>query len=143
MRYKRVVRNAVVVVLLTITMITFAADDVLQQAKQLLSTSHAQAAYDLLNPLQEERAGQPEYDFLLGRAALELGRHTEAVFALERVLAVLPDNGPARALIAQATSSDLEWEPRFHLIVQSIVQSDADVVCLCELNHFGLESLSL
>src|SRR5882672_12580244 len=81
---------------------TFAVDDILLQAKQHLDNGNAQAAYNLLIPLQSERAGDPDYDFLLGSAALDLGKNTEAVFALERVLAVQPNSAPARALIARA-----------------------------------------
>lgn len=79
-----------------------AADDLLLAAKQQLDNGNPQAAYNLLVPLQSERAGDPEYDFLLGSAALGIGKNTEAVFALERVLAVLPNSAPARALIARA-----------------------------------------
>ncbi len=79
-----------------------AADDVLLAAKRHLDSGNPQAAYSLLIPLQSDRAGDPEYDFLLGSAALELGKNTEAIFALERVLAVRPDATPARALIARA-----------------------------------------
>jgi tetratricopeptide (TPR) repeat protein len=79
-----------------------AADQVLLRAKGLLDSGDAKAAYELLSPLQTERAGDPEYDYLLGVAALEIGRNTEAVFALERVLAVQPNSAPARAQIARA-----------------------------------------
>lgn len=79
-----------------------AEDDVLATAKSHLDSGNPQAAYDLLVPLQSDRAGDPEYDFLLGSAALQVGRNTEAVFALERVLAVRPDATAARALIARA-----------------------------------------
>jgi outer membrane protein len=79
-----------------------AADETLLQAKKALDNGNPQAAYSLLVPLQSDRAGDPEYDFLLGSAALQLGRNTEAVFALERVLAVNPEAAPARALIARA-----------------------------------------
>ncbi len=79
-----------------------AADDVLIQAKQQLDSGNAQSAYNLLVPLQSDRAGDPDYDFLLGSAALALGKNTEAVFALERVLAVQPNSAPARAQIARA-----------------------------------------
>lgn len=82
--------------------VAHAADDSVLEAKRHLDGGDAQAAYELLNPLQVERAGDPEYDLLLGTAALQLGRNTEAVFALERVLAVEPNSGPARALIARA-----------------------------------------
>jgi len=79
-----------------------AADDTLLRAKAMLDARNAQGAYELLAPLQSERAGEPDYDYLLGVAALDVGRNTEAVFALERVLAVQPDNAPARAQIARA-----------------------------------------
>ncbi len=79
-----------------------AADGVLQQARQSLENGNARQAYDLLVPLQASRAGEPEYDYLLGTSALELGKNTEAVFALERVLAVQPNNAAARAQIARA-----------------------------------------
>ncbi len=83
-------------------LVTFAADDVLTSASQRLDAGNPQAAYSLLIPLQSERAGDPDYDFLLGSAALGIGKNSEAVFALERVLAVLPNSAPARALIARA-----------------------------------------
>src|SRR5690349_2006462 len=78
------------------------ADDILLKAKAFLDANNPQAAYKLLAPLQSQRAGDPDYDYLLGVAALDLGKNTEAVFALERVLAVRPDNAPARAQIARA-----------------------------------------
>lgn len=78
------------------------ADEVLDRAKALLEAKDPKAAYQLLAPLQSERAGDPKYDYLLGIAALDLGRNTEAVFALERVLAVQPNNAQARAEIARA-----------------------------------------
>ena len=82
--------------------VAMAADEILLKAKALLDGNEPQAAYKLLAPLQAERAGDPQYDYLLGVAALEVGRNTEAVFALERVLAMQPNNGPARAQIARA-----------------------------------------
>jgi tetratricopeptide (TPR) repeat protein len=83
-------------------LVALAADELLISAKQQLDDGNPQAAYNLLIPLQSERAGDPEYDFLLGSAALGIGKNTEAVFALERVLAVRPDATVARGLIARA-----------------------------------------
>jgi hypothetical protein len=80
----------------------WAADDLTAQGKKLLDAGNAQAAYDLLKPHESERAGDPEFDYVLGVAALDIGRNTEAVFALERVLAVQPNSAPARAQIARA-----------------------------------------
>ena len=93
---------ALAVLLLCGCLCAHAADRLLLDAKTQLDAGNARAAYDMLAPLQSERAGDPEYDFLLGSAALDLGKNTEAVFALERVLAVQPNNGPARAQIARA-----------------------------------------
>jgi Flp pilus assembly protein TadD len=88
------------------------ADDLLLQAKQQLDNGNAQEAYNLLIPLQSTRAGDPDFDFLLGSAALALGKNTEAVFALERVLAVQPNSAPARALIARAYFNLKETDSR-------------------------------
>src|SRR6267143_3073734 len=87
---------------LVLPLIASAADELLVSAKQQLDNGNPQAAYNLLIPLQPERAGDPEYDLVLGSAALAIGKNTEAVFALERVLAAVPNSAPARALIARA-----------------------------------------
>ena len=60
-----------------------AADAVLEQARQFIEKNDAKAAYELLIPLQSERAGDPVYDLLLGSAANNIGKYSEAVFALE------------------------------------------------------------
>ncbi len=78
------------------------ADAITDRAKVLLQRRDAQAAYKLLLPLEPQRAGDPEYDYLLGIAALDAGDPERAVFALERVLAMQPDNLQARAEIARA-----------------------------------------
>lgn len=79
-----------------------AQDALTTQADKLMKGSRANEAYTLLIPHQSERAGDPDYDYLLGIAALDSGRANEAVFALERVLAVNPNHLQARAEIARA-----------------------------------------
>lgn len=79
-----------------------AQDAALTRAAQLLNAKDAEGAYEVLKPLEADRAGNPEFDLLLGAAALDSKRASEAVFALERVLAVNPNNAVARALIARA-----------------------------------------
>jgi tetratricopeptide (TPR) repeat protein len=90
--------------LLTLCTVALAqsADAMLDRASALLDRGAAPDAYALLAPLLSQRAGDPEYDFLLGLSALETGRHTEAVLALERVLAVDPENSAARTQLARA-----------------------------------------
>ena len=78
------------------------ADEVTDSALKLLQQQQVEQAYQLLAPLEDERAGDPEYDYLLGISALDSDRVTQAVFALERVLAVDPTHDRARAEIARA-----------------------------------------
>jgi tetratricopeptide (TPR) repeat protein len=78
------------------------ADALLDQAKRLLARQQAKQAYELLLPHEAARAGQPDYDYLLGIASIDAGEGERAVFALERVLAVQPNNHLARAEIARA-----------------------------------------
>jgi tetratricopeptide (TPR) repeat protein len=79
-----------------------AADAVLEEARRLMAKPDAKAAFELLVALETQRAGDPEFDYLLGIAALDSGRATQAIFALERVLAVNPAHARARAEIARA-----------------------------------------
>lgn len=88
--------------LLSLASHVFAQDATLDQAKQMMARRDAAGAYGLLKPLEDKRAGEPDFDYLLGIAALDTGRGTEAVFALERVLAVNPNHPQARAEIARA-----------------------------------------
>jgi tetratricopeptide (TPR) repeat protein len=95
-------RRIVVACVLLCASLGAAADAVTDRAKALLQRNDAQAAYKLLLPLEAQRAGDPEYDYLLGIAAIDAGDPERAIFALERVLAVQPDNLQARAEIARA-----------------------------------------
>lgn len=74
----------------------------LKQAQEMMGQGNAKGAYELLIPKQSDYAGEVDYDYLLGIAALDAGHPTEAVFALERVLAVNPNHAQARAEIARA-----------------------------------------
>ena len=80
----------------------FAADDALPRAATLLKAGYAQDAYVLLNAGAVERADDPEYDYVLGLAAIDSGHLPEAILALQRTLAIKPDDAQARAEIARA-----------------------------------------
>ncbi len=54
--------------------------ELIANARQALAGGDPERAYQLLSPRQEEFAGSPEYDFLLGISALDSGRPEEAVF---------------------------------------------------------------
>lgn len=96
------VRHWVLVMSLAIPSLVFAADDaVISQAHTLIKAGDYKAAYDLLLPLETERSGSVEYDILLGVSGVEAGETSRGIFALERVLAMEPNNVEARALIAK------------------------------------------
>src|SRR5688572_8051771 len=93
---------AVTLTTLAVQPYAVAADAALDEARGLIQKRDAKRAYDLLSPLEAQRAGDPEFDYLLGLAALDSGQTTRAIFAFERVLAVNPNHPQARAEIARA-----------------------------------------
>lgn len=81
---------------------SLAQSDALLQARERLEAREPAAAFNILSPHEAERAGDPAFDYLLGISALDSGHPTRAIFALERVLAMQPENNLARAEIARA-----------------------------------------
>lgn len=79
-----------------------AQDALLDRAGALVAQHDPAAAFALLAPQEEQRSGDPRFDYLLGVAALDSGHLTRAIFAFERILAVRPDDAPARAELARA-----------------------------------------
>ena len=67
-----------------------------------LAQTSSDANYEALEAQAETRAGDPAFDYQLGIAAIDAGRFGEAIIALQRVLAVQPDNGAGRAELARA-----------------------------------------
>lgn len=102
-RHRRWIARIIALAFATLCSTAFAqADGTLAEARRMMAGRNPQAAYALLAPLEAARAGQPDFDCLLGIAALDSGRASRAIFALERVLAVEPGNALARAEIARA-----------------------------------------
>lgn len=97
-RYLRVLLAAFTLCLFT----SVHADDLLARAQRLIDEKKSGEAFELLHAQVERRAGTPDYDLLLGIAALDSGKPTQAVFALERVLVVDPGNARARAELGRA-----------------------------------------
>ncbi|MGH8454232.1 MAG: tetratricopeptide repeat protein [Nevskiales bacterium] len=97
---------------------------VLDRARELLGRRQAKQAYELLAPHEYGWAGDPEYDYLLGVAAMASSRPDEAVMSLERAVASAPDDAAARTALARAYyhAGDHELARR-------------------ELDHLGLRSL--
>ena len=80
------------------------------KAKLLLEGGKADQAWRDLNPLSTHFAGNSNFDYLLGIAALDSGRFAAAVLALERVVAQRPDNLRARAELGRALFALREFD---------------------------------
>jgi len=79
-----------------------AEQSVLSTAQDILRSGQPNKALNLLLPLEGERAGDVEYDYLLGIALLDSGYPSDAIFALQRVLAIKPKFAGARMDLARA-----------------------------------------
>lgn len=74
----------------------------LEEAETLLAGNDSERGYALLIPHEAELAGSPYYDYLLGVAALDSGRRSEAIFSLRRSIAVEPRFSAARMELGRA-----------------------------------------
>jgi hypothetical protein len=74
----------------------------LARARRLIDNGQADGAFRVLDARVADYAGDPDFDYLLGLAALDSDRPGEAVMALERVLINRPGFLQARAEIARA-----------------------------------------
>lgn len=95
------------VALFALTSLTYSltslADDIdLTEAQRLLNAGKAKSAYEKLAPYEFAQAGNIEYDYLLGAAALEAGYPDRATLILERVVAQQPNHAGARLDLARA-----------------------------------------
>lgn len=73
-----------------------------EDLNKLLDSAQYETAYVRAASQLEEQEGDPGFDFAYGQAALKTGRYLEAVFALERVVTLDPENLPARLALGQA-----------------------------------------
>jgi len=74
----------------------------LRDAESRLANNDSAGAYALLSPRETELAGNAYFDYLLGVAALDTGRISEAIFSLQRSLAGEPRFSGARLELARA-----------------------------------------
>ncbi|HLS87600.1 MAG TPA: surface lipoprotein assembly modifier [Burkholderiales bacterium] len=102
MNKKSACRALLCAIVMAVSGLAWAQDATLDRARQLIQAKQYRQAFQLLEPHEQARAGDPAYDYLLGIAAIDSGELTRGVFALERVLAVNPNHAQARAEIARA-----------------------------------------
>ncbi len=75
------------------------------QGRQIATAAKSQSAeqtYQQLLTLEPDFAGDLDYDYMLGTAALDAGRYSAAVFALQRAVATSPSFSGARFDLARA-----------------------------------------
>ena len=104
MKVRARLRGAAVVAVFTAfaSIAAWAQDDALERARRLLAAGNAKEAYTELAAVQDKMTGMPEFDYLLGVAALDSGRVDEAIIAFERVLALMPNHAGAQMDLARA-----------------------------------------
>ena len=76
--------------------------DTLGRAEAMLASNNAEGAWELLQALDAEVAGDAYFDYLLGVAALDSGRATLAILSLQRAAAAAPQYSAARMELARA-----------------------------------------
>ncbi len=76
--------------------------EAIERARQLLNQSNPKQAYVELIKLEPQLAGNIDFDYLLGVAALDSGKFYDAIVAFERVLAVNPNHAGAQMDLARA-----------------------------------------
>lgn len=77
-------------------------DDTIVKAMADTLAGKPAEAFDRLAALEEKRAGDADFDLALGIAANRTKQFSRAIFALERVLLVQPDNRQASTELARA-----------------------------------------
>lgn len=101
-------KNLVVVALAVVSLTAQAG--LVEDAKALLTAGKAAQGAALLERELPQHLGEAEYNYLLGIALLDSGKPGPAVFALERVLSINPQHGPARAELARALIALTEFD---------------------------------
>jgi tetratricopeptide (TPR) repeat protein len=96
-------RGLAIAALLWLPASVFAADDpAIESARKLLAAGNAKQAYAELIAVEGRLSGMPEFDYLLGVAALDSGKTEDAIIAFERVLALMPNHAGAQMDLARA-----------------------------------------
>ena len=76
--------------------------ELLGQAESLLAAGDSQNAWNLLHASESIHSGHAYFDYLLGVAALDSGRTTEAILSLQRAATAAPQFSGARMELARA-----------------------------------------
>ncbi|MBL4712593.1 MAG: DUF560 domain-containing protein [Gammaproteobacteria bacterium] len=101
-KFQRLCRFIFVMFCALSSAVSNAQEPILSEAQALRDTGKVQQAYRLLQVSADAYAGNLDFDYLLGKMAIDAGQPLDAIFALERVIDQHPDFAPVRAEIARA-----------------------------------------
>ena len=99
---KNSIRTLLFTLSLLLTSLASLASELFAVEEQLLREGKAEQAYTRLLESFDQYAGIPDFDYLFGLAAIDSGHPTEAIFAFERILDVIPVHAEARIELARA-----------------------------------------
>jgi hypothetical protein len=74
----------------------------IEEMKSLVDQDKFQKAYELATESLDQFEGDPEFDLYYAIAAIDTGRLSEGIFALDRILLLKPDNSVAKLELARA-----------------------------------------
>lgn len=77
-------------------------EELLKRAQDWIQQGNSIEAYDLLAPHEDRLAGNVDFDYLFGVAAMESGEPREAIFAFQRAITTDPNFAGARMELARA-----------------------------------------
>ncbi|CEK10783.1 tetratricopeptide repeat protein [Legionella hackeliae] len=123
-------------IIVKITALLFGAYSTLSQAnstyqiKALLDNHQYKAAYELAESMESKYAGNPQFDFYYGKAALVSGHVDVAVFAFERVVMAEPSNRVAWYELALAYYFTNDYKPAEKILKKLSPYECKDKVCL-------------
>lgn len=110
-------------------------DEKIKHAQQLISSGNSKQAYELLLEQEVHGAGEINFDYVLGTAAVESGYANQAIFILLRVINQKPKHAGARIELGRAyyANGDLEdSKKQFDLVLQ---QNPPEVAKLLAEQH--------
>jgi hypothetical protein len=94
----------------------------IRSAAELVRAKKSTAALAKLDPLSDRLAGNPDFDYVYGVAALDAGHPAQAAVALRRAVAARPDFHLARAELGRALAAmgDLAGAKREFQVVREV-----------------------
>ena len=109
-----------------------------QEAQALLDNGKYQHAYHLLNDNETNLAGDPDFDYLLGTAAVMTKNYEQAIYVFERVLVLRPNHAGARLdmAISYYHLGNYEYAKRELQIILKLYRKSAPKPILNAVNSY-------